>query len=98
MAWSGHYPLIGQLQSAYSLYQTSDDSLSRADTNPNYTNYTVSFKGTLDHILYEKSHLEVLELLEMPSDDEIKAEGGLPSTKFPSDHMRIEAKFLIKSK
>ena len=68
----------------------------RAETNPNYTNYTVSFKGTLDHILYDRHKLEVLELLELPTDEVIKAEGGLPSTMFPSDHIRIETKFLIK--
>ena len=101
-AASGQCPLTGQLQSAYSLYQlpegedaTEGKPLSRTQTNPRYTNYTVSFKGTLDHILYEKNKLEVLELLELPSDEVIKSENGLPSTQFPSDHLRIEARFLI---
>ena len=69
----------------------------RAESNPPYTNYSVSFKGTLDHILFDKNRLQVLELLEMPTDEDIKCETALPSTKFPSDHLRIEAKFLIKT-
>ena len=46
--------------------------------------------------MYNKAKLEVIELLEMPSDFIVKKEGCLPSTVFPSDHMRIEAKFFIK--
>jgi len=40
---------------------------------PAYTNYTVSFKGALDHIIHN-SKLKVLELLELPKDEEIMAE------------------------
>jgi hypothetical protein len=43
------------------------------------------------------SRLKVLEVLEMPSDTDIMAEEALPSKLFPSDHLRIEAKFYILS-
>ena len=70
--------------------------LRRDLANPKFTNYCPDFKGTLDHILYNSSALEVLELLEMPPDEAITKEVALPSTIFPSDHLRIEAKFYIK--
>ena len=61
---------------------------------PEFTNYTFYFKGTIDHILHN-SKLKVLELLEVPKKDHLKAEKTLPNSVFPSDHLRIEAKFLI---
>ena len=98
-------PLCGNLESVYSLYNFDAKALGPGESggrvkrdlaNPQYTNYCIDFKGTLDHMIYNKTHLEVLELLEMPSDELIMCEGALPSTLFPSDHMRIEAKFYIK--
>ena len=98
-------PLAGNLSSVYSLYnleaQTGEnisgyEPIRRDLANPKYTNYCVDFKGTLDHILYNKSKLEVIEFLEMPDESLIPQEGALPSTLFPSDHLRIEAKFFIK--
>ena len=65
------------------------------ETMPAYTNYTVNFKGTLDHIFYSKDKLEVTHLLGMPDDRIVAKERGLPSTAFPSDHLRIEAVFKI---
>ena len=79
--------------------ETNSDTQSqirRDEANPKFTNYSVDFKGTLDHILYNKQKLEVLEFLEMPPEELITKETALPSTLFPSDHMRIEAKFYIK--
>ena len=98
-------PLAGNLSSVYSLYNleaqtgengSGDELITRDLANPKYTNYCVDFKGTLDHILYNKSKLEVIEFLEMPDESLITQEGALPSTLFPSDHLRIEAKFFIK--
>ena len=93
-------PLAGNLESVYSLYNLNEENessqLRRDLSNPKYTNYCPDFKGTLDHILYNKTGLEVVEFLEMPDDETIKSEEALPSTLFPSDHIRIEAKFFIK--
>jgi len=58
---------------------------------PAYTNYTVSFKGSLDHILVNDK-LKPLELLELPPAHELEALAGCPNETFPSDHLRIEAK------
>ena len=57
------------MASAYSLYNSSEQGEVQRDmANPKYTNYCPDFKGTLDHILYNRESLEVLELLEMPTD------------------------------
>ena len=94
-------PIRDNLQSAYAFYQLPpgetnySDSFSRTDTSPPHTNYTVKFKGTLDHIIYRQSAITLLELLEIPKEEDLKAGGAIPSVKFPSDHLRIEAKFML---
>jgi mRNA deadenylase 3'-5' endonuclease subunit Ccr4 len=66
----------------------------RAKLQPLYTNYTETFKGTLDHLLHNECLLP-LEMLEIPEEMKLKKEVALPSTLFPSDHVRIEATFVI---
>jgi mRNA deadenylase 3'-5' endonuclease subunit Ccr4 len=51
-----------------------------------FTNWSVSFKGTMDHIFY--NNLELVSVLELPDCDRV-----CPNMLFPSDHFRIEAKF-----
>ena len=98
---------MGNLESVYSLYNSEeregsgpteiDQEQARRDlANPPFTNYCPDFKGTLDHILYNKKLIEVIGFLEMPSVELIEKEVALPSTLFPSDHMRIEAKLYMK--
>jgi len=84
--------LRGQIRSAYSYYNAGTDVESRY---PEYTNYTVKFKGTLDHLFYNADHVKLLKLLEMPSHDDVKKQEAIPSNLFPSDHLRMEAKFAI---
>ena len=60
---------------------------------PMFTNYTESFKGTLDHIFFNKDRLEVTHLLETPDVASVARDRGLPSILYPSDHIRIEAIF-----
>lgn len=62
---------------------------------PMFTNYTEKFYGTLDHILYNADRLEVTHLLETPDVMQAMKEKGLPSLLFPSDHVRIEAIFVL---
>ena len=88
-------PLAGKLSSVYDLYNTGE-SRSRLESHPKYTHYCRDFKVTLDHIMYNREKLEVVEFLEMPAEEMVKREGALPSTLFASDHMRIEAKLFIK--
>ena len=62
---------------------------------PPYTNYTVNFKGTLDHIFYNEEALTLLQLLDIPTESELIKDKAIPSLKYPSDHLRIEAQFLL---
>lgn len=63
---------------------------------PKFTNYTQDFHGTLDHILYNSDRLEATLLLEIPEINDVRREIGLPSTLYPSDHIRIEAILILK--
>ena len=91
-------PVHKKLQSAYNKYndptRIKKELVTRDDVQPRYTNYTVSFQGALDHIVHNDK-LEVVSLLELPRDEELMEEQALPSKKFPSDHLRIEAKFYL---
>ncbi len=83
------------MQSVYNQYNQTND-VTRTAMQPQFTNYTVSFKGALDHILINDK-FQVLELLELPTDETLtQDEGFCPNRIFPSDHLRIEAKLLIK--
>ena len=53
-------PIEGVMALAYQNYELpqgrepDDNTLTRTDTMPRFTNYTSYFQGTLDHILYNK--------------------------------------------
>lgn len=67
-------------------------------SHPPCTNFHAAkggFKAVLDHILYSKDNVQVKSLLEMPSESELTAETALPSSVFPSDHLRIQAKLVL---
>jgi CCR4-NOT transcription complex subunit 6 len=58
-------------------------------SEPNFTNFTAKFKGTLDYIFYTPARLRVMAASSMPEEHDIRALSGegLPSTCYPSDHM-----------
>jgi CCR4-NOT transcription complex subunit 6 len=58
---------------------------------PNFTNYTAKFKGTLDYICYSPSRLRVLSSLDLPQEDSLRYScgEGLPAAAYPSDHLMI---------
>lgn len=56
---------------------------------PQYTNYTQKFIGCLDYIFYDKTHLKVVDVVPMPSHEEIVRETALPNEKVPSDHIPL---------
>ena len=95
-------PLGGKLQSAYNFYQLPEGeteykkSFSRFDTFPMHSCYSLNFHGLLDHIIYTEDSLTLMQLLELPDESQLSEGGGCPNLLFPSDHMRIEAQFLLK--
>ena len=74
----------------------NDETLRRDETMPTFTNYKTPFWGTLDHFFYNSDCFDVLQLLETPQLHTIARERTLPSTQYPSDHVRIEAVLQLK--
>lgn len=63
---------------------------------PRYTNYTGSFKGTLDYVFYSQNGtITPLEVLDIPRESLLAAEVALPNSKFPSDHLPMMTKFCV---
>lgn len=70
------------LKSAYSLIG-----------EPEFTNYTGHYVGTLDYIWFTEDALDVIGVLEMNKKEELEEFKALPSPLFPSDHLQIMAEF-----
>ncbi|WVZ98360.1 hypothetical protein U9M48_043816 [Paspalum notatum var. saurae] len=63
---------------------------------PEFTNYTPGFTGTLDYIfLSDGSSIKPASLLCLPRGDSAEVQGGLPNFQHPSDHLPIGADFLV---
>lgn len=60
---------------------------------PRCTNATHEFEGTLDYLWYSKKSLRPTAVLDIPSLVVLKEEVGLPSKRFPSDHLPLVCKF-----
>jgi CCR4-NOT transcription complex subunit 6 len=87
-----------QLRSAYDISKVSKNNETEefVENHPDFTTYTHEFIGNLDYIIYTKNNLEVAELLRVPtSDPEVKSL-KIPNYKFPSDHLKIGARFILK--
>ncbi len=63
--------------------------LSSACGIPEYTNFTAGFVSTLDHIFIETPQLEVIQIVPMPTHEEVTQFVALPSVVFPSDHIAL---------
>jgi CCR4-NOT transcription complex subunit 6 len=50
--------------------------------------------GCIDHIFYNQG-VTLHETLDIPLDSELLKEVALPNTLFPSDHIRLQARFSI---
>lgn len=63
---------------------------------PQFTNYTPGFTGTLDYILFSPSDgIEPVGYLELPDAESPDLKGGLPNYYHPSDHLPIGAEFAV---
>ncbi|CAB9511147.1 transcription complex subunit 6-like [Seminavis robusta] len=67
------------------------------ETEPEFTHYLDSFKGSLDHIFVSQPSqnspfgLEPFQAAPMPSVELVTEQIGMPSEKFPSDHISLVA-------
>jgi CCR4-NOT transcription complex subunit 6 len=60
-------------------------------SEPEFTNFTSTFKGTLDYVWYTPGRLRVLAASNVPDANDLTATcgEGLPSASYPSDHIML---------
>lgn len=60
-------------------------------SEPQFTNFTAKFRGTLDYICYTPSRLRVMAVSGIPDASELEMENGsgLPSACYASDHLML---------
>lgn len=63
---------------------------------PDFTNFTADFVGTIDYIWYETSGLQPLQVLRLPERQTVSSCQALPSPVFPSDHLPLLASFALR--
>lgn len=66
---------------------------------PQFTNCTPGFTGTLDYIFFSSSgSIKPISYLELPECESSEVKGGLPNYYHPSDHLPIGADFFVVGK
>lgn len=69
-----------------------------AGGEPEFTNCTPGFTGTLDYILFSPSEgIKPVAYLELPGTESPDVVGGLPNYFHPSDHLPIGAEFEVEA-
>ena len=58
-----------------------------------FTNWSKSFKGTLDYIFHTSESLVPVATLELPDESDIARHNGLPNENWSSDHIALLAEF-----
>lgn len=97
------YQYIVSGASAGSLSETDDESPLPLNSlyaytrgEPQFTNCTPGFTGTLDYILFSPSgDIKPVSYLEIPDSESPDVIGGLPNYYHPSDHLPIGAEFEV---
>lgn len=66
---------------------------------PEFTNYTSDFIGTLDYIFFSKAELETSSLLDLPEKKDLEKflPVGCPNEVYGSDHLALFSEFIYKS-
>lgn len=70
---------------------------------PFFTNYTRTFKGTLDYIFHSRGSLQPVSVLELPNETDVQEvhtteeppEPTMPNSRYVSDHIALMAEFQI---
>lgn len=70
---------------------TNNRLLTSACGTPKYTNFTEGFKDCLDYIFYETNKFNVIQVVPLPSLEELTAHTAIPSVLVPSDHVALVA-------
>jgi len=56
---------------------------------PRYTNFVAGFAGCLDYIYVDHNSLKVVQVVPLPSHDDVTMYTALPNVVFPSDHLPL---------
>lgn len=56
---------------------------------PKCTTKTLDFVKCIDYIFYQSDRLEVEQIVELPTDEELDEYEAIPSLVFPSDHIAL---------
>ena len=90
-----------ELRSSYALVDKDAENKVMGEMLP-FTNVTADFVGLLDYIFFETSEFEQTHRVEVPTSfrklNDTGEAGGhlLPSDVWPSDHLALGAKFVLK--
>ena len=77
-------------------YQDYNAGELRDQTYPDWTKYTESFQGTVDHV-FVNENIVINKILALPEESEVIQETALPNTNYPSDHLRLEVVFRVEN-
>lgn len=62
---------------------------------PDFTNFTEGFIGTLDYLFYDEKHASAEGVLNVVNEEVARADSYLPSLAFSSDHCSLLAEFRL---
>jgi CCR4-NOT transcription complex subunit 6 len=96
------FQILPDLQSIGHNLELSSAMYTALGMEPRFTNFTASFKGTLDYIFYTPSRLKILAVSNLPDEHDVASQCsnnntdypaqqpmGLPCASFPSDHLYL---------
>lgn len=63
---------------------------------PEFTNFTEKFQGTLDYVFFTRDSLQPLRVLGLPDRALLTAQVALPNEVFPSDHLALCTEFTYR--
>ncbi|CAH1369665.1 unnamed protein product [Tenebrio molitor] len=84
-----HVDFQSNLQQAVRVPLQQSLRLKSACGTPKYTNFTAGFADCLDYIYCEAANFDVVQVVPLPSHEELSQHTALPSVVFPSDHVSL---------
>ncbi|KAH8281902.1 hypothetical protein KR054_003969 [Drosophila jambulina] len=75
---------------------TQPFKMASACGTPEFTNFTTLFAACLDYIFYQQDRFEVIKYVPLPTVEQLKANGAIPSEVIPSDHVALIADLRFK--
>ncbi|KAF9619060.1 hypothetical protein IFM89_004418 [Coptis chinensis] len=89
------YTFFLTVDSSDPLFEKQRENMNSESGEPQFTNFTNAFSGTLDYISYTANRFMVKGLLELLALEYV-GNTALPSPEWSSDHIALVADFLIR--